>query len=437
MTTEPTPIESRRRTESSRRPPGIRDRVMELRRVRAGDLLPNPRNWRRHPERQRTALRSLLRDIGYADALIAREVEGSLVLIDGHLRRSLHPEQVVPVLVLDITEEEADKLLATLDPLASMARPDPVPLAELLERVQASSAAVAELLSSLARGAGLPVMGGLVDPDEVPPPSPRPRTRRGDLWLLGEHRLLCGDATSRKDLGLLMAGTAADVLWTDPPYGVSYLGKTRRALRIAGDDAKGLDALLAASFEAIDAVLRPGAAIYVAHPAGPSFLAFGAALLAQGWHLRQTLVWVKDRMVLGHADYHYRHEPIAYGYKPGPGRWGRGHRGWYGGNDQNSVLEVPRPAASRDHPTAKPVELIRRCLANSSKEADAVLDPFCGSGSTLIACEQLGRRGFGMELDPAYCDVAVRRWERFTGGKAKRGGSRSARTRSAGPVAHT
>src|SRR5438132_11791546 len=120
-------------------------------------------------------------------------------------------------------------------------------------------------------------------------------------------------------------------------------------------------------------------------------------------------------MVLGHADYHYRHEPILYGYKPGPGRWGRGHQGWHGGNDQDSVWEVPRPAASRDHPTAKPVELVTRCLRNSSGRGDRVLDPFAGSGPVLVAAELLGRRAFAMEIDPAYCDVILRRWEQVTG----------------------
>jgi len=123
-------------------------------------------------------------------------------------------------------------------------------------------------------------------------------------------------------------------------------------------------------------------------------------------------------MVLGHADYHYRHEPIAYGYTQGSGRRGRGAKGWYGGNSQCSVIEVPRPAASRDHPTMKPVELIRRCLLNSSKEGFRVLDPFCGSGSTLVACELMGRRGYGMEIEPSYCDVAVARFEALTGEKA-------------------
>ncbi len=398
----------------------MRDRVIELRRVRSGDLQPNPANWRRHPERQRSALRGLLREIGYADALLAVERKGDLVLIDGHLRQSLDPEQVVPVLVLDLSEAEADTLLATLDPLSAMARPDPESLAELLGRVEASSAAVASLLDSLARGAGLPPRRGLADPEEIPPLAEKVRTRPGELWLLGTHRLICGDASDPRELERLMAGELAEVLWTDPPYGVSYQGKTARALRIAGDRPTDLDALLPAAFAAADRVLAPGAALYVMHPAGSASVRFGEAFLDAGWRLRQTLIWVKDRMVLGHADYHFRHEPILFGYKPGGGRRGRGHGGWYGGDGQDSVLEVPRPAASREHPTAKPVELVRRCLANSAAPEALVLDPFAGSGCSLIACEELGLRARLLEIDPAYCDVMIRRWEAFTGGRAKR-----------------
>ena len=142
--------------------------------------------------------------------------------------------------------------------------------------------------------------------------------------------------------------------------------------------------------------------------------------MAQGWRLHQTLVWVKDAPVLGHADYHYRHEPILYGYAPSETRRGRGKGGWYGGNAEDSVLEVPRPKASADHPTQKPVELLRRLIANGSRSGQGVLDPFAGSGSTLVAAELLGRRGFGVEIDPTYCDVALARLEAATGARAKR-----------------
>jgi DNA modification methylase len=142
--------------------------------------------------------------------------------------------------------------------------------------------------------------------------------------------------------------------------------------------------------------------------------------VAQGWRFHQTLVWVKDSLVPGHSDYQLRHEGVMFGYKPASGRRGRGARGWYGGNDATSVFEVPRPKASPEHPTSKPVALVAPMIKNSSRSREIILDPFLGSGSTLIAAEQLGRRCFGIELDPRYADVAVRRWEQVTGKTAQR-----------------
>src|SRR6266508_1632380 len=393
----------------------VKDRIVELRRVRASELLPHPKNWRDHPEAQAQALLAVLAEVGFADACLARHTDQGLVLIDGHRRRELDPQAMLPVLVLDVTEAEAETLLATLDPLAGMAVANAEALEALLGTAVVPDGALLEHIRSL-----LPLEPGRCDPEAIPPRRGRPADSPGGLWALGEHRLLCGDATSPQDLARVMAGGEADLLWTDPPYGVSYVGKTPAALTLSGDDAAGLEVLLERAFAAVDGVLRPGAALYVAHPAGALSLTFGRRFAGAGWRLHQSLVWVKDRMVLGHADYHYRHEPILYGSRPGPGRWGRGHRGWHGGNDQDSVLEVPRPAASPEHPTAKPVELVARCVGNSSAPGELVLDPFAGSGSTLIACEQLGRSARLVEIDPAYCRVILDRWEAFTGNRAVR-----------------
>lgn len=405
----------------ARRPAGVRNRILELRWVRAADLLEHPLNWRRHSAKQRRAMRALLKEIGYADVLLARQTaDGSLVVIDGHLRRSLDADQVVPVLVLDLDEEEAEKLLATHDPIAALAEADPAILGELLGRVKTSSAAVRDLLADLARRSHIPLVGHS-DPDDIPVVPAKPRTRPGGLWLMGEHRVLCGDAADPKSYERVLGGNQADILWTDPPYGVNYTGKTSRALTIRNDDASGLQSLLERSFMTIDQILEPGAPIYVCHPAGSYLVTFAKAFIGPGWQLRQTLVWVKNSMVLGHGDYHYRHEGLFYGYKPGPGRRGRGHDGWYGGDAETSVFEIARPPASREHPTAKPTELVRRCLKNSAAPEDLVLDPFCGSGTTIIAAEQCGRRACGIELDPRYVDVIVDRWQAFTGLRARKG----------------
>lgn len=212
---------------------------------------------------------------------------------------------------------------------------------------------------------------------------------------------------------------AVDAVWTDPPYGVDYEGKTADALKIENDalDDKSLEHLLEATFRAGLERCKAGAAWYVAAPAGPRTHIFATVLLRLGiW--RQTLVWIKDRFVLGHSDYHYRYEPIYLGYGPivaGIGRRGRGGGGWYGDNAADTNLEVPRPSANREHPTMKPVELIAMCLKNSTAPGMTVADPFAGSGSTLIACHAIGRKARLIELDPRYADVICRRFQEHTG----------------------
>jgi site-specific DNA-methyltransferase (adenine-specific) len=212
-------------------------------------------------------------------------------------------------------------------------------------------------------------------------------------------------------------------MWSDPPYGIEYRGGTKDALTIQNDTAADLPALLRGAFAVANDVLEPGAPFYIAHPAGPLALEFLLAVRDVGWRVHEGLVWVKDSLVLGHADWHFRHEPILYGWTKGPGRSGRGrHEGsrWYGDNAQDSVLEVPRPKRSEEHPTMKPVALIARCLVNSTPHGGLVFEPFGGCGSTVVAAHQLGRVCYALDIDPRYVDVAVRRLEAFSGLRAER-----------------
>jgi site-specific DNA-methyltransferase (adenine-specific) len=246
-----------------------------------------------------------------------------------------------------------------------------------------------------------------------------PESRLGQIYEHGCHKLACGDARDAELLGRLLGGVRPELLWTDPPYGVSYVGKTGRRLRIANDDTTA-PTLLIEALRAIDPLLAPSARFYIATPAGPQGSGFRQAVAEIGWQHHQTLVWVKNSLVLGHSDYHYRHEEILYGYRPGEGRPGRGrHAGsrWRGGNDQSSVFFVDRPAASELHPTMKPVALIEPMLRNSTRRGDPVIDLFAGSGSTLIACEKTGRRCLAVELDPRYCDVIRRRYQEYRHGR--------------------
>jgi len=400
-----------------------RNRIVGSGEVEPAGLIAHPANWRRHPLGQRTALGAALDAVGWVGQVLVNRQTGRLV--DGHLRVELalaRGEPTVPVLYVELFEAEERLVLATLDPLAAMAEAERDALAALLDGLEPADTALAALLDDLAREAGLDLTHpGLVDPEEVPGLPDAPTVEVGDLYRLGDHRLLCGDSTRVEEVARLMAGEAAACLWTDPPYGVGYEGKTRQRLRLRNDDPARSDEVIREAFRA--APLASAAPFYVAAPAGPRSAAFAAAIAATGWRLHQELVWVKGTIVLGHSDYHYGHEPILYGYGPGPGRPGRGaHAGtrWYGDNAQSSVLEYPKPAANRAHPTAKPVALVAHCLRNSTRPGDLVYEPFAGSGSTLIAAEQLGRRCAALELDPRYAQLTIERWEAYTGRRAER-----------------
>jgi DNA modification methylase len=238
------------------------------------------------------------------------------------------------------------------------------------------------------------------------------QVKTGDLWQIGDHRLICGDCTDPAVVARVMGGEKAECMWTDPPYGVEYVGKTKDALTIENDGAEDLPGLLTAAFMTAGTVLIGGAPFYVAHPAGALQRIFLNVVGDIGWKIHEQLVWVKDSMVLGHADYHYKHEPILYGWTPGAGRPGRGdHEGthWYGDNSQTSVFCFDRPKRSAEHPTMKPPELVEAMLRNSTQNGDTVYEPFSGSGTTLVACENLSRRCRAVEISPAYVAVALER----------------------------
>ncbi|MCA1697443.1 MAG: ParB N-terminal domain-containing protein [Actinobacteria bacterium] len=388
--------------------------------VAVADLRPYGRNPRRGDVE--AIKRSLVANGQYRPLVVNRR--SAEVLAGNHTLRAakeLGWSEVAATFV-DVDEDQAKRIALVDNRTNDLAGYDDAALAELLgalpdlEGTGFDDASLSRLLDEVQ-----PIELPGADED-VPSRPAKPRTRPGDLYRLGAHRLLCGDATSASDYRRLLGAERPQLLWTDPPYGVSYEGKTAQRLRIAGDRAEGLKQLLGAAFACCDAVLAEGAALYVAHPAGPGSLVFGGCFEAQGWRLRQTLVWVKDSLVLGRSDYHYRHEPILYGYKPAGGRLGRGGSGWYGGNGEQSVFEFSRPKASRHHPTMKPPELVAAALNNSSCRGQQVLDPFAGSGSTLVACQASAREARLIELDPAYCDVIVERFESLTGVKAEKTG---------------
>jgi site-specific DNA-methyltransferase (adenine-specific) len=315
---------------------------------------------------------------------------------------------------VDVDDDAAARIVLVDNRTSDLASYDTPELVELLESVPdlagtGFDAAALDALYRLQEPAEAPA-----DADEVPE-APAPITKPGDVWLLGEHRVICGDATDPVAYRTLLGEERPDCLWTDPPYGVEYVGKTKEALRIQNDGAAGLGALLADAFPVAREFLRPGAPVYVAH-ADTERVTVEGAFRGAGFLFRQNLVWVKNTMVMGHSDYHYQHEPILYGFAPGAeGRLGRGGPRWYGPDNATTAFFYDKPAASREHPTMKPVQLILAMLSNSLRPGGLILDVFGGSGSTLIAADIHGAKARVIELDPRYVDVICARYQKSTG----------------------
>ena len=488
----------------------IRDRIKELRRVPASELIPNPKNWRTHPVAQQDALRGVLAEVGYADALIARETPEGLMLVDGHLRAETTPDSDVPVLVLDIDEAEADLMLATLDPLAAMAGRDGNRLTELLASVSSDNQAVADLLNSMMEDV----------PDEKPKVLPKeedafeiPDTseiQRGDLFQLGNHRLLCGDSTAPEDAVRLMGGRTASLIHADPPYGMNK-GFDNDNLHDGN-----LDQFHMSWWEAFRPHIDDNASAYI----------WGnSADLSRLWHtgglknserltLRNEIVWDKGgggmsvkteagRMfqsserclffMLGEQGFNNNADKYWEGWEgirsalaadvakmgwtaddihriTGVGMFGhwftksqwefipehhynalqaaakddafkRDHddlkrefyatRAYFDNSHEamtdvwlyapiGDVWKFPRVkgADRHDHATPKPVLMIIRAVKSSCESGGLIVDPFSGTGTTLMASEYADRSCYAMEIEPRYCDVAIKRWEDYTGEKA-------------------
>jgi DNA modification methylase len=429
--------------------------ALDLRQVeprRTDAMIPYAKNARTHSDAQVEAIARSIDEFGWTNPVLVDEHDG---IVAGHgrvLAAQLRGIETVPVIVLrGLTPAQVRAYCVADNKLAELAGWDfDLLKSELRDLNDAgfdvslmgfSEVELDSLLGAIEQG------GGDRDPDEVPDFGPEVSVR-GDLWKLGHHRVLCGDATQAAAYATLLGDKLADVCWTDPPYNVNY--KTK-AGKIDNDDLPGarFREFLDASFGAIIAHLRPGGGIYVAH-ADTEGLNFRAAFEGAGFKLSGVLIWKKDSLVLGRSDYQWIHEPILYGWRPG-----HRHR-WAGGRKQTTVSEVgdpspfrrledgtwavqigdeilivtgdaevrtllpsmihePKPKRSAQHPTMKPTALIERMLRNSSRAGDVVLDPFGGSGSTLIAAERLGLSARLLELAPRYVDVIVRRWQEHTG----------------------
>lgn len=232
----------------------------------------------------------------------------------------------------------------------------------------------------------------------------------GDIFVLGNHRIMCGDATKKEHVRKLMGGLEADMYLTDPPYNVAYEGSTNDKLTIMNDNMsdESFRKFLKGAFESADSVMKTGSAFYIFHADSEGYN-FRGACRDNNWKVRQCLIWLKNSIVMGRQDYQWKHEPILYGWKEGSA-----HR-WFNGRNQSTILEFNKPVRNELHPTIKPVEMYIYLMNNSSQEGDIILDNFAGSGTIIIAAEYAKRRGYAMELDPQYCNVIIQRWQRITG----------------------
>jgi len=390
-----------------------------IERIAVDALVPYARNSRTHSPEQIAQVAASIREFGFTNPVL---IDGEGGIIAGHGRvmaaRSLGLSEVPCIRIGHLSEAQKRAYVIADNKLALNAGWDDELLAVELRELDDlgfdlaltgfDSNELDELLADL-DGEG----DGATDADAVPEARPNPISKPGDVWVLGRHRVMCGDSTSIDQAGVLMGVGLADLLITDPPYNVAYEGKTQDALTIQNDAM--LDAnfrqFLCDCYATADAFMRPGAVFYVWH-ADSEGLNFRAAAGEVGWRVRQCLIWNKNSLVLGRQDYHWKHEPCLYGWKEGAAHY------WGSDRSQTTVLDFSRRIRNGEHPTMKPVDLIEYQVKNSSKRGDTVLDLFGGSGSTLIACEKAARSARLMELDPRYVDVIVRRWQDFTGQRA-------------------
>ena len=379
----------------------------------------NPRKRLQPGDREYEKLKHSIETFGYVDPII---VNADGTVIGGHQRLNVlidlgYTEADVAVVDLEKSEEKA--LNIALNKING--EWDEEKLADLFQELRLEDIDLSltgfdedeldDIFASLiepepSEDDGFDVDGALEDVSE-------PETQIGDIYQLGPHRLMCGDSTQPEAIARLMGGATADLLLTDPPYNVAYEGKTADALTIQ-NDSMGDDTFrmfLGDAFRAADSAMKPGAAFYIWHADSEGFN-FRAACKDVGWKIRQCLIWNKNTMVLGRQDYHWKHEPCLYGWKDGASHH------WASDRKQTTVLDFDKPLRNGEHPTMKPVPLFAYQLQNNTRPGDIVLDPFGGSGTTIVACEQSGRAGYCMELDPRYCDVIIKRYEALTGEKA-------------------
>jgi DNA modification methylase len=392
---------------------------MQITEVKVEALIPYAKNSRTHDDAQVAQIAASIKEFGWTNPIL---VDGEKGIIAGHGRlmaaRKLGMTQVPVIELKGMTEAQKKAYVIADNKLAMNAGWDNDFLTLELKDLEAEGFDLAltgfddkelDALLNVIEGTE-----GLTDEDDVPAVPEEPKTKLGDVYILGNHRLMCGDSCSVTDMEKLVNGRQVDMWLTDPPYNVAYEGKTKDALTIKNDSMndEGFRQFLRDAYVTADTVMKAGAVFYIWHADSEGYNFRGAANDA-GWKVRQCLIWKKSTMVMGRQDYHWKHEPCLYGWKEGAGHL------WATDRKQTTILEFDKPSRNGEHPTMKPVALFEYQMLNNTKGGDIVLDSFGGSGTTMLAAEKNGRIAYVMELDPKYCDVIVKRWEDFTGKTAK------------------
>lgn len=381
---------------------------MEIIKIPLSDLTPDPNNAKDHPDWQIEQIKNSIEQFGNLDPIGVWGDDN--LIVEGHGRYEALKElgfYEAECIRLDWLTEEERKAYALAHNKLTMNS------GFIPDALDMTLAAIGEIdMSQFGFEIPEEEEPTEITEDEIPE-EVETRCKLGDIWQLGDHRLMCGDSTDVDAVGKLMGGVKADLLITDPPYNVDYTGKTKDALKIQNDkmDNSSFRQFLRDAFASADSVMRAGAVFYIWHADSEGYN-FRGACADNNWKVRECLVWNKNSMVLGRQDYQWKHEPCLYGWKDGASHL------WASDRKQTTVLNFDRPTRSDLHPTMKPIGLFAYQIGNNTHEGDAVLDLFGGSGSTLIACEQLKRECYMSELDPHYCDVIIQRWENLTGKKA-------------------
>lgn len=379
---------------------------MEIKLVSVADIIPYENNPRKNSEAVKYVVNSI-REFGFKIPMV---LDSNNVIVCGHTRflaaKKLGMKEVPCTYADDLTEEQIKAFRLADNKTAEFAEWDIEKLAIELQDLPDINMTDFGFLDDIS---------DIQEADEITEDTPpevdedkEPITHPGDLWIVGQHRLICGDSTKVEDVQRLMDGQKADLLLTDPPYNVDYTGSTKDAMKIMNDnmDDASFRQFLRDAFTRADESMRAGAVFYIWHGDQEGYN-FRGACKDVGWKVRECLIWNKNSLVMSRQDYHWKHEPCLYGWKDGASHL------WASDRKQTTVLDFDKPLASKLHPTMKPVSLFAYQIGNNTHEGDVILDLFGGSGTTLIASEQLNRRAYISELDPKYCDVIVKRYINF------------------------